>query len=196
MVFGILGCGGTLQIPAAICFVYLLLLIWSFFYKRDRFKEMVLIFILILAGALGNALAPGNFVRQARMTYTKGGGFHIIQSIKYSFYMSIQEIYYIITNTYFLFVFWIAFLCFYHKIPTYKINMFNGPAGVLLTVIIGSVITNFPMAVGRASTYMDNRGYSTLDLFLIIGLLFFLYALVNYLKNKMKIDFEKKKFLY
>lgn len=192
VVFGILGCGGALQIPAAICFAYLLLLIWSFFHKKDRFKEVILMFIVVLAGALGNALAPGNFVRQASMTYTKGGGFHILQSVKYSLYMSIGELYYIITNTYFWLVFWIAFLCFYDKIPTYKINKFNGPIGVLLTMIIGSVITNFPMAIGRASTYMDNRGYSTLDLFLIIGLLFFLYALMNYLKSKLKIGFGEK----
>lgn len=192
IIFGILGCGGTLQIPAAICFVYLLLLIWSFFHRRERFKEALLIFLSVLAGALGNALAPGNFERQALMTLTKGGGFHVFQAVKYSVYMTMQEMYYIIKDTYFLFIFWIAFLCFYSKFLVYKVNKFNGPVGVLITVIVGSTITNFPMAIGRASTYMDNRGYSTLDLFLIIGLLFFLYASMNALKSKLQISFAKK----
>lgn len=195
IIFGLLGCGGSLQIPAAICFVYLLLLVWSFFYRKDFFKEALILFLVILAGALLNALAPGNFVRQERMVLMRGGGFHVFRSLKYAIYMTITEIYYLLKDTYFLFTFWISFLCFYNQIPKYKINPFNGPVGVLVTVIVGAVITNFPLAMGHGSTYMENRNYSTLDLFLVLGLFFFLYALVNYLNCKVKIEIGKKEIL-
>lgn len=192
--FGVMACGGALQIPAAVCFIYLLIVIWSFLYRKERFKEALLMFGLVLAGALGNALAPGNFVR-ASLSYIEGERFQIFRAVKYSVYMTVQEIYFLIKDTYFLFIFWVVFLCFYNKILPYKCNAFNSSVSVLLMVVIGSVITNFPMALGRVSTYMDNRGHSVSDLFLIIGFLFFLHTLINDLKCRMKIILRRKEFL-
>ncbi|MCR5502346.1 MAG: DUF6056 family protein [Lachnospiraceae bacterium] len=67
-IFGFLGMGGVLMIPAAGCSIMLLILIYDLLKERKTDKGSLIMFFVYLAGALLNVAAPGNYKRQARVT--------------------------------------------------------------------------------------------------------------------------------
>lgn len=193
IVFAVLGCGGSLQIPAFICFFYLCIVVYVYCYKKDKLKLALTLFVFSLGGALINTLAPGNFARQGQMTNGLDI-YSVILAIKNSLALVNYELKIILEDTYSFYILLVVFFIFYSKLPIIRKVTVN-PLVVLGLTVIGSAITNFPLTLAHGSTYMDNRNYSCLDFFILFGMFLFTLSCVNYLRDLKKIILEKKDYL-
>lgn len=100
-ILGFLTCGGTLQCAAGVCFVYLLVTVWSFLlHSQERWKTGV-VFAITLSGALLNTLAPGNFARQNAIN---DAGLPLFSALGYSLQNVLLELKRLPLETDFIFV--------------------------------------------------------------------------------------------
>lgn len=73
--------GGSLAIAGTSCY-WMLIIGISRFYKKKLRKRDVILFVISVAGALANALAPGNYVRHSIID---DSGVHLFKAVIYSF---------------------------------------------------------------------------------------------------------------
>lgn len=179
---GSLASGGILQVTGFICWLYLLFFLYAF-YKKRKLLKIGGIFLVVLGGALINALAPGNFARQ-EMSYEK---ISFLKAIYYTIITIINELKYIFSVTYipWLLIIFIILAFLYHK--PIKEKLYH-PMLVGVAVILSWFISTFPVCLGYGSSTMEQRGYTILDIYMILGMFLILNSIVNYIKLYKKIN--------
>lgn len=173
IILGLAACGGTLQHAAIICYVYLLFAGWSWINRAQGKKKILIVFGSTLLGAVINACAPGNFVRHGDIG---DGKMHIGSALGYSLYNALNEMKYILLETdmrYVLIV--VLFLGYFAICKEEQVKM--KWIAIIMVALFGILwISNFPVALGYSSSYMEPRGYFVLDNMIVIG--FGLWAFV------------------
>jgi len=161
-VLGLCAVGASLAITGT--YMYLLLCIVVYFaIKRKKLeKDNMIVFFVCLAGALFNALAPGNFSRQG---LESGGEVDIKSGIYNTLGYFEKGVEWLFTNKNYL----ILFVCLivvgylvYDKIKLSKVAW--AVTGIMLFVT--PVVTVFPVVVGYGVGWIPNRCF----FILIIGM--------------------------
>lgn len=170
--------GGSLQIAGFFCWVYLLYLGWSIL-KKSKIKTAIIVFISSFMGALVNVAAPGNYVR-------KSNSYEGISLVKAAYYAVVavgNEIKRIFSSTYIplLLLLIVIFLFIYGNAIEEK--LFH-PMIVGIAVVGGWVISTFPVCYGYGDSSLAERGYETLDIFIVLGLMLFVNSFVGWAKGK------------
>lgn len=170
--------GGSLQIAGFFCWVYLLYLGWSILKKRN-IKTAIIVFMSSFMGALVNVAAPGNYVR-------KSVSYESISFVKAAYYAVVavgNEIKRIFSSTYIpLFLLLIIILLFIYG-NAIEEKLFH-PMIVGIAVVGGWVISTFPVCYGYGDSSLAERGYETLDIFIVLGLMLFVNSFVGWAKGK------------
>lgn len=178
MLLGFLSNGGSLQVAGFMCWIVLLLLGWSILEKKC-WKTTLIIFGMNLLGALVNVVAPGNYIRQ-NTSYEK---ISIFKAAYYTFIAVINEIKYIFSQTYIPWLLLLIIITAFIFLKPVKEKLYH-PVIVGGVVLISWLISTFPVCYGYASSALASRGYEILDIYIVIGLFFFINSLVNWLKLK------------
>lgn len=177
IIFGMLACGGVLQCSAIICFVYLLVGIWSFFKKHEIQKKIWLAFGFCFFGALANSLAPGNFIRHSVIDTT---GLPVFSAIGYSLQNVLIESRRLLKETDLPCLAVIIFgVGFWIKDKSYNMVKFRYILLLFLSTFLGLLASCYPVALGYSSAFMEPRGYFILDMFIISGLVLGIWVLGN-----------------
>ena len=180
---GIAACGGTLQHAAFLCYVYLCLVMWAWKSKKLHTKKLIIAFGIPLLGAIINVCAPGNFVRHGSIG---DGKLHMMEALNYAIQIMVNEIRYVLFETDMI-VFLLVIIAMGYVVgkngQQIKARLFF----ILLPMLCGGlIISNFPVALGYSSNYMEPRGYFVLDTLITIGVLFAGLAFGSYFSQKLR----------
>lgn len=177
-ILGFLANGGVLQIPAFVCFFFLSILVWSYIFRHEQKRKIFILFLIVFAGALLNALAPGNFIRAETAT---GNTFHIMQAVIDSGEYLLLEIKALLTDTYAPFVMVVLFCVSVIFIPKFKQKWY---AIVVVAILFlgGICISNFPVALVYAGVDFQSRNRFILDILILFGMVIGTVMLANLLK--------------
>lgn len=171
--------GGSLQIAGYFCWVSLLNVIYHL-KKKKSILPMGIMFAASFLGALVNVAAPGNYVR-------KTSSYERISMIKAGWYSIVAvtgELKRIFSETYIpVIVLVIVIILLIYMDKTVEEKMFH-PIIVGLAALVGCLISTFPVCYGYGDSTLAARGYETLDVFIVLGLILFTVSLVNWAKRK------------
>ncbi len=192
-VFGIIGAGGSLEIVGFGCAAYLVLLVvytLGISNIKANIKRIVFLylpFVLTVAGALVNTLAPGNFARKNAM---EESGFDIVPTFTSSWYNLATHVGGLITAYLLPLVLVILFV-----ICVCSVSQKSFSGKVLIGSVIGSffvsIVTIFPVILGYGSYNIDAYLSSTriiyaFDLVIVLVLMVFTCVFAFYLKDLLR----------
>jgi len=186
MVLAFISTGGTLQIAAIFCYIYLLNLAYTIYSKNKKsIKVAISIFTIVLIGCMLNTVAPGNFIRHENIDPT---GLHwgkaVINSL-ITVFLHLKNL----CNAYIFILSVLEAYLFLKYSQTKKVKLYNHPISVGIIYMVSLIISIFPVALGYSQTsYFENRIEAVLYIHILFGLVFVIWSIVNYLKNKY---FEK-----
>ncbi|WP_027216049.1 DUF6056 family protein [Butyrivibrio fibrisolvens] len=184
-VCGVLGMGGALVISGMGCFVALLVLLYELIDKRIS-KNKLVVFISMLIGALINALAPGNFVRQAN---TDGAKLSIFGAIVKAFVFTIDR-WQVLLGYNFLLLLIIVFLCgLVVRNKDSKINFIK--VGFSLLGLLTPIVSAFPYALGTGGEGIADRCAFVFDLGIILSSFFCCFLFGNIVAMVTEYRFNK-----
>lgn len=175
---GMLASGGTLQNAGYFCWIYLLFLGYDIIYRKSL-KYALIPFLSTFAGALVNAVAPGNYVRKA-MSYES---ISVLTAVKYTLIAVWQELCYLFSQTYVPVIFLVIAIVAVIFIHPVKRGMWN-PVVVSAAMAASWIISTFPFCYGYASSHLEERNAATLDWFMVIGIFLFIISIANWCKLK------------
>ncbi len=176
----IIGVGGSLQVSAIICWLYLLLLIYAF-YKKDIWIRSLYFFVIALAFTLISLLSPGYSHRQSSMGVTQISPIQAIPLTLVCVFRSVKEIF---TQTYSPYAFVLIFVLLMLFIREPKKDIIFNPVAIAAIGIISILISTFPVCYGYNGAYMGDRGYEMLSMQVVIYGFLFLFSIANMLNLK------------
>lgn len=174
-IFELIGAGGTLHVSAILCWIVLLLLIWTIYRKKDWLKAAIL-FASIFLFTVVNVAAPGHSVRKGDYESVS-----LIQGVVYTLTCVYNEIKRLCTETFLPYIFLIIFIILFFIIKQAKTNKELHPISVGFCGIACIVGSSFPVCYGYGESTMASRGYEIMDLMIVIWGVLFLCSTVNYL---------------
>ncbi|MEE3495174.1 MAG: DUF6056 family protein [Butyrivibrio sp.] len=165
-IFGVFAVGASLAITGT--YMYLLLgIVIYFVIKRKKIeKDNVIIFLICLAGALANALAPGNFSRQdlesSGTLDIKAGVAHTLGYYQYGLKWLFLD-----KNFFVLFVCLIAVgYLIYDKIKLHK----KAWGVSVIMLLVTPLVTVFPVVLGYGVGWIPNRCFFVMTVALTLAL--------------------------
>lgn len=173
---GIVTGGGSLQCAAIICYIYMIIALYCLYQKKACKSKIVIAFFCAFFASVINVIAPGNY---ARYDTVDGKSLHLLSAIKYAGTNAVKECGRIATTPYLILILFLGFIVGYHMKIYLKISIKD-------IVIIGGIcfgsliISNFPVALGYSSDYMEARGYNVLGMLIVIGILIIMILLGVY----------------
>ena len=177
-VFEVIGAGGTLHVSAILCWVVLLLLVWTICRKKNWIKSAIL-FCSIFIFTIVNVAAPGHRVRKGDYESVS-----LVHGVIYTVTCVYNEIKRLCTETFLPYVFLIIFILLFFTIKQVKNNKELHPLIVAFCGISCIVGSSFPVCYGYGESTMASRGYEMMDLMIVIWSILFLCSIVNYLLSK------------
>lgn len=192
-VFGVIGAGGSLEVVGFGCAAYLVLLvIYAFDVKNikadlKRLAFLYLPFVLTVAGALFNTLAPGNFARKSAM---QESGFDLVPTFTSSWYNLATHVGGLITAYLLPLVLVILFVICVCSVSQ---KAFSGKVfiGAIAGAFFVSLITIFPVILGYGSYNIDaylssTRIIYTFDLVIVLVLMMLVCVFAFYIKDLLR----------
>lgn len=192
-VFGVTGAGGSLEVVGFGCAAYLVLLvIYAFDVKNVKadIKRLVFLylpFVLTVAGALVNTLAPGNFARKNAM---QESGFDLVPTFTSSWYNLATHVGGLITAYLLPLVLVILFVICVCSVSK---RTFSGKVfiGAIAGAFFVSLITIFPVILGYGSYNIDaylssTRIIYTFDLVIVLVLMMLVCVFAFYIKDLLR----------
>lgn len=184
-VFCFLSCGGSINISALVCAVYLGMILFAFLHKNP-IKGVVIVFCSGFLGAMVNVLAPGNYLRHNSYS----GNYEIIKILFYT-----------LKNTFIIFgdqiaggillvVFILALLFMNHMVKKIKIK-FDHPLLVSFYCLFSLFIVNFPVCFGYASDEFNGRSEFVAKLAVYVFCPVMTIYVAGYLCEKYKLIFNR-----
>lgn len=158
--------GGSLAIAGTSCY-WMLIIGTSRLYKKKMRKRDVSLFVIAVAGALVNALAPGNFVRHSVID---DSGLHLFRAVIYSFSEVVATAEWLFLETWFIVIVVIAL----------GVGIFAGKRSVVdktyswLMIAVNAVtpiVTYYPVCLGYSSGGGPNRCRFILTFSFVISVL-------------------------
>lgn len=161
-----LASGGSLAIAGTSCF-WMLIIGISRFYKKKLRKRDVVLFIIAVAGALANALAPGNFVRHSAID---DSGVHLFRAVIYNLSEVVATAEWLFLETWFIVIVVIAFGV---GIYAGKRSVVNKNYSWLMIAVnaVTPIVTYYPVCLGYSSGGGPNRCRFILTFSFVISML-------------------------
>lgn len=175
---GIIACGGNLQVAGFVCFVFLVFLCYSV-WKRTNIYAHAISFTVVFMGALMNAAAPGNYVRKGVIE----SNISMTRAIFYAMIAVLEEIKYIFSSSYIPWMLLCLLILNLFFLPVICEKLYH-PMLVGVIVLCVWLISSFPVCYGYGSSLLMDRGKELLDVFIVIGLCFWVSCCANWLKQK------------
>ena len=147
-----LAAGGALNIASLLCAVYLFGILYDFIILKKSDKSIIMA-LVALAGALLNALAPGNFVRHTAYDT----GLNLSGAFVKTVFRAGYAVFTDFRSGFLLAVVLITFL-FGYKYLKNSTFQFRCPGLITLYALFAVFITDFPIVMGYASTRIGPRG--------------------------------------
>lgn len=176
MLFGFLGSGGSLNVAALNCFLYLLLAIYVWTIKDNR-RISCICFSSALFGGIVNLISPGNYLRHDQVA----AGYNIGSALFDSAKLVVSRLYVLFTTSILPWIF--ALLLLYFLIVPNKVSVPEKLHPVIIAVsqICALIVFAFPVYLGYGN-YFPDRCVFVQDTALYI----FLFILAAYTASWMK----------
>ena len=137
--------GGSLTVAAAGCYFMLLLTIYEWISSKKLPYIKLVIFVCYFSGALINAIAPGNFLRQQT---SEGNGLQIFASLKNSFLVYESNFRWLFHSTNFSLILLLVLLCGFFLYRGIIIKNIAGYTFISFAGIIAPFVVIFPAVLG------------------------------------------------
>ena len=181
-VFGFIGSGGSLEVTGFCCISFLVLVtVYTFMTSGIKSRKKLLAFLyspflITVAGALMNALAPGNFKRHGMMGEADGS-LNIVSSLMYSFINLISHEMFLIMNYLLPLILGLIFLLALYAPLKMRISGKAFAASAAAALII-PFVTCFPVLLGYSASNIDTISQServiyVFDLSIVLSIIFF-----------------------
>ncbi|RKJ46728.1 hypothetical protein D7X98_00010 [bacterium 1XD8-76] len=182
---GFLASGGSLNLTALNCGMYLL--VAYFGYKAYQKKKISTIcFVSALAGAIINAVAPGNFIRHGVDSYPV---FRALYVANYHVKQEMQELMFHSPFILLLCIFFVLMLKTIHNPRNIKGRSLIIFAGIIM---LGAAVVNFPVCLGYIESYFPDRCVWVQNCVIYLGAFAWTACLAEWVKGKFY-DLEIKK---
>lgn len=147
IICGIIGCGGSLVVPALGCSLLALILIYCFIDKKGSSTKIYIWFGIYIVFSLLNTLAPGNFARHQQID---SSGIHPFKALSAAFMMVYKKRYLSLSN-----MDWVALVVLLVLLGLFiipKANL-NKKAYAIVSIIALAIpfIVAFPVALGYSN---------------------------------------------
>ncbi len=142
--------GGSLLVSAFVTGTIMLIVIYKS-YEEKKVDKTVICFLTALIGSLTNTLAPGNFIRHARLS----DDFPVFSSIRYGLVNTFKALWEYVGNGTVILIL-CACLLLFNSLKESRIKFIN-PVLLMLLLYIGSAIIEFPLYLGYAAGGMLTR---------------------------------------
>lgn len=151
---GVLAMGGSLTVAAAGCYFMLLLTVYEWISSKKLPYIKLVIFICYFSGALINAIAPGNFLRQQT---SEGDGLQLFASLKNSFLVYESNFRWLFHSTNFSLILLLILLCGVFLYKNISVKNITGYTFVSIAGIIAPFVVIFPAVLGYNVPWIPNR---------------------------------------
>ncbi len=164
--------GGNYAVAAAGCY-WMLMIVISRFYKHKLKKQDIVLFIVTVAGALINCLAPGNF---ARHDVIDESGLHFFRAVIYGFSEVVATGERLFLDSPFIIIALIA--CFIGVISGRKKIVDKTYSWIMIvTASLAPIVTYFPVCLGFSSGGGPNRCQFVLTFVFVLSAMIILVLL-------------------
>lgn len=178
-IFGFMVSGGALNIAALNCGLFLLIGVGGV--MRGKKKTSIICFASALCGALVNASAPGNFVRHENIN----PDYPVIMALKDAANQGLERFQDIFLRTPFCVLLVILLVISIKYIKDETGYQYPFPLGVMLVLLSGIVVVNFPVCLGYAGeNYFPERCIWIEDCTIYIVSAFMVFYISGWLKRK------------
>lgn len=150
---GILAMGGSLTVAATGCCFMLLICIYELAVTRKISVARLTIFASYFVGALINAAAPGNFIRQET---SEGEGLQIIDALKNSFLVYESNLRWLFHSTNFSLILLVVLLCGLFLYEKIKVDTMGYTLVSVVAAFVPLLII-FPAVLGYNVPWIPNR---------------------------------------
>lgn len=184
-ILGFLASGGSLNITALNCGMYLLIA-FTAVYMYQKKRMALICFFSALAGAGVNVLAPGNYIRHGTDSYPV---FSALSTAIYYGKQQIQELMFYSPFVLLLCVFLVLMLKVVHNprpIKGWHLVAFGG------VIAFGVIMVNFPVCLGYIVNYFPDRCVWVQNCVIYLGSFSWIACLAEWIKRKFG-DFEIRK---
>lgn len=176
-ILGFLTSGGSLNITALNCGMYLIMAyLGCRIYQKRRIS--VICFVSALAGGIINAVAPGNFIRHGTDNYSV---FRALSAANYHVKQEIQELMFHSPFILLLCIFFVLMLKMIHNPKPMKARTLVIFAGV---IILGAVMVDFPVCLGYIESYFPDRCVWVQNCVIYLGAFGWTACLAEWVKGK------------
>lgn len=159
--------GGVLQTTAILC--YGMLTAWGCYFYTHKNRDGILAgvpFMAALAGALINALAPGNFVRHSNIEE----GIHIFRAIKNVFLLTVSWVKGILMWDLWLYLMILCVMLGLYMVKKHVTrDRKHYPIAFFVIFFVGMMISLFPVCLGYGGDSLAPRNVYICDLYLGVG---------------------------
>lgn len=184
-VLGFLASGGSLNITALNCGMYLLIA-FATIYVYHKKKIAFICFFSTLTGAVVNVIAPGNYIRHGTNSYPI---FSALSTAAYYGKRQIQKLMFGSPYVLLLCIFFVLMIKIIHNPRPIK-EKHLVVAGVV--IILGIVMVNFPVCLGYIVNYFPERCIWVQNCAIYFGGFAWVACLAEWIKRKFG-DFEIQK---
>ena len=181
IILGILAVGGSLTVAGTCCYLCLLLFGYSWLEKKRLDKGTTFIFCSWVIGALFNAAAPGNFIRQQKGSET---GCHPFNALFMACEEYVERIFWFVKNSNFISILLLV-LVVGIIVGRYKKVSKNYIIISVLAILL-PIVTAFPVTLGYADGYYPDRCIFVADLAVILVFTNVVFIVGNYISNSLK----------
>lgn len=174
---GFLASGGSLNLVALNCGLYLIVGFLGIMIYRKK-KISLICFFGALLGAIINVIAPGNYIRHGENT-----PYSVIGALKEAIYIAETKVQELLLYSPFIMLLCIFFILMLKYIRIQRtIKGIYLVAGIFL-IAIGVVVVNFPVCFGYVAFFPD-RCIWVQDLTIYIGMFGWMACLAEWIKKK------------
>lgn len=178
-VIGFLVSGGSLNLTAMNCGIYLLIGAWAV-YAYNKKKTAIICFCSALLGGVINLAAPGNYIRHESIT----SEYPIGEALKTAASLARSRIQYLFLYTPFI-ILLIVFFIIAIKFFTYHYDMKGYQLIIALGIIfLGITIVNFPVCLGYNTGTLPDRCIWVEDCTIYMGLFGWTACFARWVKRK------------
>lgn len=187
-VIGFLVSGGSLNLTAMNCGIYLLIGAWAI-YAYNKKKTAIICFSSALLGGVINLVSPGNFIRHDSVTTE----YPIAGALKTAAFLTWSRLQYLLFYTPFI-ILLIVFFVIAYKFFSYHSELKGYQLIIALGIIfLGITIVDFPVCLGYNTGNMPDRCIWVEDCTIYIGAFGWVACLAGWLKRKTgNIEMQKQ----
>lgn len=184
-VLGFLASGGSLNITALNCGMYLIVA-FAAVYMFQKKKIAFICFFSALAGAVVNVLAPGNYIRHG------AGPYSVLEALSTASYYGKQQIQELVLYSPF-----VLLLCIFFVL---MLKMIHNPRAIKgwhlvafgWIIVAGIIMVNFPVCLGYIVDYFPDRCVWVQNCVIYLGSFSWIACLAEWIKRRFG-DFEIRK---